>query len=311
MKTRNLSDWVVALAVIACSAILFVTLAFALSGRVFGTSGRAVRVNFHDVTGIKASSVVKYAGAAAGTVSEVRMLTPEERAASGDPLNAVQITLALDRRVPELPSDVKVTVAADTLLSDKFVLLSGGSPQSGPLAQDAVLQGISPITFDQLARNTDAAIEGLRNTMGEGEGSADALLAQVRELLTEVRSVVNDTRPLLGDIRAVAGDARELIVENRQPLKSTIQKLDAASGSLDQLAKRGDGLLRANEKNISVMVSDFKVSSENLKVTSTYLKILSRNLTLRPSQLIWGPGKAPPLPSQSEILKARGPMPLN
>lgn len=324
VKNRNLSDWVVALAVIACSAVLFCALAFALTGRTFSSSSRLVQVNFHDVTGIKASSIVKYAGAAAGTVSQVRMLTPGERAATGDPRNAVQITLALNENVPPLPKDIEVTVAADTLLSDKFVLLSGGSPATGTLATGATLQGISPITFDRLARNIDDAIEGLRQTFGSDGLGTDTLLNEARDILKKIQALLDDTRPLLADVRpllaevrpiltdakVVAADARGLIGENRGPLKDTILKLNTASGSLDQLAKRGDTLLRNNERKITSGINNLDVSLENFKVTSTYLKILTRNLTLRPSQLIWG-GKPPPLPSEQEILKARGPVPLN
>lgn len=313
-----------ALAVIACSVVLFGALAFALTGWTFNTSSRQVRVHFHDVTGIKASSTVKYAGAAAGTVSRVRMLTPQERKSTGDPRNAVEITLALNENVPPLPKDIEVTIAADTMLSDKFILLSGGSPDAGPLSPDMALQGISPVTFDRLARNVDDAIESLRQTLGSGGAGTDTLLTQAQDILKEVQTLLDDTKPLLADARpllaevkplladarAAAGDARDLIQENRQPIKITIEKLNTATGSLDQLAKRGDTLLRNNEKKITSSIANLDVSLENFKVTSTYLKILTRNLTLKPTQLIWG-GKPPPLPSEQEILKARGPLPLN
>ncbi len=68
------------------------------------------------MTGVRVSSEVKYAGAPAGTVLSLRMLTKEERLASGDPANVVQLTLGLRPGVPELPSDVNASVAADTLL---------------------------------------------------------------------------------------------------------------------------------------------------------------------------------------------------
>src|SRR4051812_7894487 len=52
MKNKNYSDWVVALAVVACSAVLFAALALALSGTMLTKPGSSLRVNFHDVTGI-------------------------------------------------------------------------------------------------------------------------------------------------------------------------------------------------------------------------------------------------------------------
>ena len=79
MKNKNFNDWAVALAVIAWSILLFLALAFALSGTTLGKPSQPLRVNFHDVTGIGLGSQVKYAGAIAGKVSSIRMLSSQER----------------------------------------------------------------------------------------------------------------------------------------------------------------------------------------------------------------------------------------
>jgi len=81
-----------------------------------------------DITGVQQSSIVKYAGAKAGYVHAIRMLTPEERTASAHPENTVEVTLAINNNVPALNEGLTASVASDTLLSDKFVLLSGGNP---------------------------------------------------------------------------------------------------------------------------------------------------------------------------------------
>ena len=85
MRNKNFNDWAVALVVIACSIMLFLALAFALSGKVLGAPSRPLSVNFHDVTGVTLGSQVKFAGAIAGKVSRIRMLTPEERTDRGTP----------------------------------------------------------------------------------------------------------------------------------------------------------------------------------------------------------------------------------
>jgi len=103
MKNRNFGDWAIALTVVACSVVLFLALALALSGTMLGKPGRALRVNFHDVMGITPGAQVKYGGAMAGKVAGIRMLTLQERTATGDPLNNVEVTLALNDNVPPLP----------------------------------------------------------------------------------------------------------------------------------------------------------------------------------------------------------------
>jgi ABC-type transporter Mla subunit MlaD len=325
MRNKNFNDWAVALIVIACSIMLFLALAFALSGKVLGAPSRPLRVNFHDVTGVTLGSQVKFAGAIAGKVASIRMLTPDERTKSGDPLNAVQLLLAINAGVPPLPSDVSVSIAADTLLSDKFVLVSGGSSQATPLAADAVLQGIPPTTFDKLTREMDGAIESLRGMLSGTKGEAGDIFDQVRRLLSEAQgflaaahpvvqdaqSLLTEARPVVQDAKALTTDARQLIVDNKEPISRAIQQLDKSASALGKLASDGSNLVANNEKKLNAVISDFKVTSENLKVTSTYAKILIRSLSQRPSQLIWGTSKPPPLPSEQQILRSSKPLPTN
>ena len=46
MKNKNFNDWAVALAVIACSILLFLALAFALSGKTLGQPSRPLARQF-------------------------------------------------------------------------------------------------------------------------------------------------------------------------------------------------------------------------------------------------------------------------
>jgi phospholipid/cholesterol/gamma-HCH transport system substrate-binding protein len=325
MRNKNFNDWAVALIVIACSVMLFLALAFALSGKTLGQPARPLRVNFHDTTGINLGSQVKFAGAIAGKVSSIRMLAAEERATFGDPLNAVQVLLTINPGVPPLPSDVSASIAADTLLSDKFVLLSGGSSNAAPLPADAVLQGISPTTFDKLTRTLDTTLEALRGMVGGTKGEAGSIVDRIRSLLTETQSLIGDARPLLQDAQSLLNDAkpvvqeakvlttdaRQLIAENRAPLTRAITQLEKSAGAFEAVATSANRLLVQNEKKLASAISDFNVTSQNLKITSTYTRILIRSLTQRPSQLIWGTRRPPVLPSKEEILRNPSPLPSN
>ena len=65
---RNLSDYIVALSVIACSAVLLAALTIALSGYRLKKPSRTLQIDYEDVTGVKVHSEVRYAGAPAGRV---------------------------------------------------------------------------------------------------------------------------------------------------------------------------------------------------------------------------------------------------
>ncbi len=334
MKKKNLGDWAVALVVVACGVILFLALTFALTGTFLGRPNRTVRANFHDATGINLSANVKYAGARAGEVVGIRMLTADERRASGDPGNLVQVTLALHKSVPDLPADIEVSIAADTLLSDKFVLLSGGSLTAPPLAQDATVQGVTPVTFDTLVRNfnrTVNALNGVLGGQGDVKGEIGGLVGQLRIALQGIDGLVGDLKPTVTDARSLVGDAGSLITEarslvsngnvlardagdlvttNRDPITRAVRGLEQTATSFDRLAGRANSLLATNDARLNATLKDIRAVSENLKVTSTYAIILTKNLARRPQQLLWG-GRPPALPTRQEIQQSAVPLPAN
>src|SRR5437879_6734269 len=93
---RNLSDYIVAISVIACSIILLGALTIALSGYRLKKPTRTLQINYEDVTGITVHSEVRYAGAPAGRVIAMRHLTAAERTASANKKDAVRITISLE-----------------------------------------------------------------------------------------------------------------------------------------------------------------------------------------------------------------------
>lgn len=314
MKKKPSDAWI-ALSVIACSIVLFLALSFGLEGKVFVRESRMVRVRFPDITGIKVSSQVKFAGASAGTVSGIRILTAAER--EKDRRNAIELTLHIAGTVPPLTAGAHVSVSADTLLSDKFVLIQNENPGAPLLAQGEFLQGTTPVTFDRLVRELDDTLVGLRNVLG-GDASENAkdliskmdrIAEDTQGLLTELKPVVKDANHMVGDAKLTMSEARSLLSDNKDRLQQAILQINRAAGSMDSLAKKGESLLQNNSRNLSDTLSGLRVSAENLKVTSTYSRILLRDLCERPTRLLWGRGSPPELPSQEEILQSRKPVP--
>src|ERR1700676_3012177 len=103
---KNLSDYIVALSVIACSLVLLAALTIALSGYRLKKPTRILQINYEDVTGIKIHSEVRYAGAPAGRVIAMRHLSAAERAKSATNRDAGVVTVSLDDNIPPLPADV-------------------------------------------------------------------------------------------------------------------------------------------------------------------------------------------------------------
>lgn len=321
MKKSAWDAWI-AVSVIVCSIVLFVALALGLSGGFFSSGGREVTVRFPDITGVGVSSQVRYGGARAGVVSRVRMLTAAERAT--DPANLVEITLHLTPEVPAITKAAQVSIASDTLLSDKFVLLQDDPATGVAIGPETVLQGIPPTTFDRLTRSLDSTLEGFRKLLGGGtEDRANNVLTRIHALVGQTEGLLNDLQPVvkeagaavgdarltLTDARAAAADVRGLLADNKDRIGRAVVRIDSAAGSIDSLAKKGEAIMRDNEGNLNRSLASIRISSENLKVTSTYSKFLLKNLAERPNRLLWG-SRPPNLPTEQEILNSRQPIPL-
>lgn len=309
MSSKTSDVWV-ALSVVFSSLVLLAALSLGLSGWSFG-SGDIVRVRFHDVTGIKTSSGVKFAGAPAGRVTGLRILTSAER--QSDPQHLIEMELRLSSAVPALSKNAQISIAADTLLSDKFVLVSDVGGASA-LGEQDYLAGITPVTFDQLTRELEAVMSSLQTLMegktGERSGEVFehviSMLTEAQGLLVELKPAVSDARTLIGETRMAAGEARVLIADGQTHLKPTFAKLETAATAFESFARRGESIVRTNEPLFSRTLADFKITAENLRITSTYSKFLLRGLAQSPSRILWGRGPVPDLPSESDIRNARG-----
>ncbi|MDD5200001.1 MAG: MlaD family protein [Terrimicrobiaceae bacterium] len=311
---KKLGDWAIALTVVACSAALFLALAFALQGNPFNRPSRTLRVQFPDITGIQASSLVKYAGATAGTVHSVRMLTPAERVATGNPANAVEITLSINNNVPPLSTGLIASVASDTLLSDKFVLLDGGDPKAPDLANGTLIASVAPVTFDALLRDLSGALARIRQLLGGGASPLEGILPKIDRLLADLDETAAQARTLIGNGNGLIDHAnglvkngdglvanadglvnsgRTLIDSNKDAIQRTIRQLAATADSLDAMARRVNNLVRDNEPNIGSITKEAKEAMIELRAAAISARALGDQLRARPQSVLWGPGRPP------------------
>ena len=205
---RNLSDYLVALAVIACSIVLLGALTVALSGYRLKKPSRTLQIDYEDVTGIKLHSEVRYAGAPAGRVIGMRHLSAAQRVAEPNKKDAVRVSIELLDSVPPLPSDVTASLASDTLLSPKFVALSAGTPGKAVLPNNAVIRGTPAYGLDQLTSalgpvltNANKLIDNLNGTVKNLDGTVTSVKGDLGLLLPKLSPVADIAKV---DLRGIA-----------------------------------------------------------------------------------------------------------
>ena len=287
---KNLSDYLVALSVIACSVVLLAALTIALSGFRLKKPSRTLKINYEDVTGIKVHSEVRYAGAPAGRVIAMRHLTAAERAKSATNRDAVVVTVSLDDKIPPLPADVVATLSADTLLAPKFVALSAGTPGGKTLANDAAIEGHPAYGIEQIT------------------AAAGPLFDNANKLLDTLNVTVTDLKGDLGDFMPKVGPLLDTAKVDFDELQKVVKNLNDVEAQVGTVLGTANDFLGNTDKKLQEQLKELHVTLLNLKVISTHAKALVEALGEKPNRLIFS-GKAAKLTSEADILKSDKPLP--
>jgi ABC-type transporter Mla subunit MlaD len=287
---RNLSDYIVALAVVACSLVLLGALTIALSGYRLKKPERTLRINYEDVTGIKVHSEVRYAGAPAGRVIAMRHLSAAERGASENKKDAVRVTISLDDGIPPLPSDVMATLSSDTMLAPKFVALSAGTPGGKTLANNATIEGHPAYGLDQIT------------------AAAGPLFENANRLLDNLNVTVTDLKGNLGQFMPKISPLVDTLNTDLDELHKVVTDLGGVEKNANTVLGTADKFLGTTDKQLQEQMKQLHVILLNLKVVTTHAKAITEALGEKPNRLIFS-GKANKLTPEDEIIKSSKPLP--
>lgn len=287
---KNLSDYIVALSVIACSVVLLGALTIALSGYRLKKPTRTLQINYEDVTGIKVHSEVRYAGAPAGRVIAMRHLSAAERGGSANKRDAVRVTISLDEGIPPIPSDVVATLSSDTLLAPKFVALSAGTPGGKTLANNAAIEGHPSYGIEQIT------------------AAAGPLLDDANKLIGNLDGTVTDLKGDLGNIMPKFSGLADSLKVDADNLQNVVTNLGSATKDADTLLDTAGKFVSSTDTRLQDLMKELRVILLNLKVVSTHAKAITETLGEKPGRLIFS-GKANKLTPEQEIIKSREPLP--
>lgn len=315
MKSKNWSQSIVALVVIGCSLLLLAALTFAISGLHFGKKGRTLEIEFKDATGVKLHSTVRYAGAHAGSVVAIRYLTPAERAEPGKRDFAVRVTIRLEDDVPPLASDTKASISSETILGEKFVALSVGSPDAKPLPDGSIIQGQSMSGIESMTQSLEKTAAAATDLLQKFSSDYPELLTNLTRLLLSGETLLSTTTNLVTDAQGAIADVRNTLKQVDQTVAGVGP---GASNFLVQATSATTNLNRTFDNTHAItaelqmfltnqFLTNLDQSMKNLtsvlartEITLEYAKILAARLAEKPSRLIWQM-KTNPVPTEDEI----------
>ena len=311
---KNLSDYIVAFGVLACSLVLLGALTIALAGWQPHKKGHTIEIDYPDVTGIREHSQVRYAGAPAGTVVKIRLLDDAERTATN--WSAVRVTVQFFNGVPQLPNDVRASLSSDTMLGEKFIALSAGSPTAEKLVDGTVLLGASGGSIDSLIESVGPLVQSLTPMLesvektlktldivvGKAGVAVDTFKDGIGEALPRISKLADGATQTVARIDKLVGDVDD-------PVKADLKKLQEALAQIQQTLGTADKMLGKTDKNLDARMQELGVVLQNLKVATTNAKSLTKTLAEKPNRFIFS-GKPPALPSEAEILRSNKPVPV-
>ena len=228
------------------------------------TEGRRVRVQatFPSVAGLDEKSPVRIAGVRVGLVERIRL----DR-------NRAAVTLALDPGV-ELRQGASAEVTSLGLLGDKYVELNPGPLGNPPLPPNTVLEGSSPIAFDEVLKTvgdvgTDikAVTGSLRQSLAgpEGQKRLDEIIENIRKLSADIRNMVADNRT---QVDATVANFRSFSETLKTELPVLAEKLKALADRVDTVVTENRGNLSESLANIKDLSGRLRASADNLNTIS-------------------------------------------
>jgi len=269
---ENRINAIIAITTVVAAVLMMAALSFAIGKWSWGHTGYTIIIDFPNATGITPNSAVKYAGALAGRVKEVRLLARKDQ--TQDPLtkqyNSVEVVAQIDGNL-ELGNDIVATIKQDGFgISAKYVLLMPGpNPQSPLLADGAHLQGEMPFDLGDLIQPA-----------GEALTQAKALITQLQPIMTRLDSI---SQKLDTDLPPLMAHADKFLQDG-------------------DLALANFNTPEGREK-INDVLTNLRVSTENLKVVSSNAKALTATLAEKPWRVFWG-GPTVPAPTEDDVLKS-------
>src|SRR5579863_7049818 len=248
----------------------------------FEKKGRRLAAVFPTVAGLDDKSAVRMAGVRIGRVDGIG-LAPDGRSA--------MVKLLLEQPVP-LTQGAAARIANLGLLGDKYVEIVPGPPTAPALPEGAVLQGTSPVTFDEAMAKLDnigSSIEKVTGSFGGG-------------------NLGGNINNLVEDLRLTSAEIRALVAENRANVASTVRGFDAVAATLArELPRIAADTQRALDQVAGIIAEnrgDVSASMGNIRELTGHLQTSVDNLNKITGEIASGQGTVGKLVNSDEAYKS-------
>ncbi len=191
-----------------------------------------LKLHFKDVKGLRKGAPVWILGTEVGSVKQINL----------SPHYGVIVFIKINKRdLAFLKSDSRATIMTMGLLGDKYVELSSGSPEAGPIRPGEMIKGASQVEFTEVMATASASI----SKMGEFITKLDTLVTKFEAggtlgklfsnpaLYDNLEQTSRTFSKLLTDISESQGTLKKLVED-----PSLYEKLSAAASTMEAFSRR-------------------------------------------------------------------------
>jgi phospholipid/cholesterol/gamma-HCH transport system substrate-binding protein len=223
--------------------VLLVAVFFAGNIRNVISKKIELKIQFKDAVGLRKGAPVWILGVEEGYVKAIHL----------DPIYGVIVTIVINKRsLSFIKQDSQGTVLTMGLLGDKYIELSAGSPEAGPIRPGEVLKGVTEIGLKSVLEISSMTIE----TMNGFINRLDHLVSKIESgrgtlaKFVEDPSVYDNLKKTTHNLSVMSED----ILNSKGTLKllledpSAYNKILAATSSIEEFSRRineSSGTLRS------------------------------------------------------------------
>ena len=233
-----------------------------LEGFSFSTSRNyTIYVGFTQVVGLAPEADVRYAGVLAG---KVKAIEPEG--------TGVRVTLSINPDI-QIPRDARITLSANSVLGDKFVLISPAGSRSTEYLKDGdFVIGTDETSIDSVLDNVSEAIADVHELLG----SLNDILGNPR-MKESVLGSAENVRDVTAHIRDVTAVFGRVMLQNEGNMHAMMEEMHAILANLSVTTE--------TVRQMAADVSDGGATAANLRLTLLNVAKASENIRLVAEEL--------------------------
>jgi phospholipid/cholesterol/gamma-HCH transport system substrate-binding protein len=281
-------------ALILLSTVILGILIFVIGDfqNLFGKK-KTVKVLFASAQGIEVNAPVAYAGVTVGRVSEIRILSGQDKVEAE--AKQVELVLEIDGQV-DLSTIKEITIRPKGFLGDMFVDITPTRGGVTSLPEKTVYLGKEAKTLEEVMQTVDEIGKEFSLTLtsinsvvasDEFKTSLKRMIVRAEQAMDGAAKIFSDNRQDINEtilsLRDASADLKILLAKSRDPAVETVAnfrelsgqmrtKLDTLADGLNRLSTKAEYLVDDNSGNLYAVILNLRSISENFKELSADLK---------------------------------------